>query len=117
MELLFSEGVRKGRISLNKYVELTSTNPAKIFGMFPKKGSLGIGSDADIVIFDPEEQHTLSAKTHHHRCDYSGYEGWKVTGKCKTVILRGQVAIDDGKALVGKGYGKFIKRGKSSLVV
>ncbi|KAB2880598.1 dihydropyrimidinase [bacterium] len=117
MELLYSEGVNKGKISLNKYVEVTSTNAAKVFGMFPKKGSIGIGSDADIVIFDPNEKHTLSAKTHHHHCDYSAYEGWQVTGKCKTVIMRGKVAIDNGKALIEKGYGKFIKRGKSSLVV
>lgn len=117
MELLYSEGVRKGKISLNKYVEVTSTNAAKVFGMFPKKGSICIGSDADLVLFDPNEKHTISAKTHHHRCDYSGYEGWEVTGKCKTVILRGKVAIDNGKTMVEKGYGKFIKRGKSSLVV
>ncbi len=117
MELLFSEGVKKGKISLNKYVEVTSTNAAKIFGMFPKKGSIGIGSDADLVIFDPNEKHTLSAKTHHHRCDYSAYEGWEVTGKCKTVLLRGKVAIDNGKAMVEKGYGKFVKRGKTSMVV
>ncbi|MBL7958778.1 amidohydrolase family protein, partial [bacterium] len=117
MELLYSEGVHKGKISLNKYVEVTSTNAAKVFGMFPQKGSIGVGSDADILIFDPNEKHTLSAKTHHHRCDYSAYEGWEVTGKCKTVIMRGKVAIDNGKALIEKGYGKFIKRGKSSLVV
>ncbi|MBL7996780.1 dihydropyrimidinase [bacterium] len=117
MELLYSEGVHKGKISLNKYVEVTSTNAAKVFGMFPKKGSIGIGSDADIVIFDPNEKHTLSAKTHHHRCDYSAYEGWQVTGKCKTVILRGKVAIDNGKAMIEKGYGKFIKRGRSSSAV
>ncbi len=117
MELLYSEGVKTGKISLNKYVEVTSTNAAKIFGMFPKKGSIGIGSDADLVIFDPNEKHTISAKTHHHACDYSAYEGWEVTGKCKTVILRGQVAIDNGKALVEKGYGKFVKRGKTSLVI
>ncbi len=117
MELLFSEGVKKGRISLNKYVEVTSTNAAKIFGMYPRKGSLGIGSDADIVILDPNEKHTLSAATHHHHCDYSAYEGWEVTGKCKTVILRGKVAIEQGKALVDKGYGQFIKRGQSSLVI
>ena len=117
MELLYSEGVRKGRISLNKYVEATSTNAAKVFGMFPKKGTIGIGSDADIVIFDPNEKHILSSKTHHHRCDYSAYEAWEVTGKCKTVILRGKVAIDNGKAMVEKGYGKFVKRGISSLVV
>lgn len=117
MELLFSEGVKKGRISLNKYVEVTSTNAAKIFGMYPRKGSLGIGSDADIVILDPNEKHTLSAATHHHHCDYSAYEGWEVTGKCKTVILRGKVAIEQGKALVDKGYGQFIKRGQSSLFI
>jgi dihydropyrimidinase len=110
MELLFSEGVNKGRISLQKFVELTSTNAAKIFGMFPEKGTLAIGADADIVIFDPEEKHVLSSKTHHMNTDYSAYEGWEVKGKCKTVLLRGQVAIHDGNAMVGKGYGKFIPR-------
>ncbi len=117
MELLFSEGVRTGKISLNKYVEVTSTNAAKIFGMFPRKGTLSIGADADIVIFDPNEQHTISAKTHHQNTDYSAYEGWQVTGKCKTVILRGRVAVDNGKTVVEKGYGQFVRRGKTSLVV
>ncbi len=112
MELLYSEGVSKGRITLNKYVEVACTNPAKIFGMFPRKGTIAVGSDADIVIFDPDEQHTLSAKTHHMNVDYSGYEGWEVTGKVKTVLLRGQVAIDDNKCLLKKGYGQFIKRNK-----
>lgn len=112
MELLYSEGVHAGKISLNKYVEVTCTNPAKIFGMFPRKGTLAPGSDADIVIFDPNEKHTLSAVTHHMNVDYSAYEGWPVTGKVKTVVLRGQVAIDNGKCLVEKGYGKFIKRNK-----
>lgn len=112
MELLYSEGVHKGRISLNKYVEVACTNPAKIFGMFPRKGTLAPGSDADIVIFDPNETHTLSVNSHHMNVDYSAYEGWPVTGKVKTVILRGQVAIDNGKCLVEKGYGKFIRRNK-----
>jgi dihydropyrimidinase len=112
MELLFSEGVVKNKITLNKYVEVACTNPAKIFGMFPRKGTIAIGSDADIVIFDPHEKHTLSANTHHMNVDYSGYEGWELTGKVKTVLLRGQVAIDDGKCLLQKGYGKFIKRNK-----
>jgi dihydropyrimidinase len=112
MELLYSEGVHKGKISLNKYVEVACTNPAKIFGMFPRKGTIAPGSDADIVIFDPNEQHTLSAATHHMNVDYSAYEGWPITGKVKKVILRGQLAIDDGKCLVDKGYGKFIKRNK-----
>ena len=114
MELLYSEGVHKGKITLNKYVEVACTNPAKIFGMFPRKGTIAIGSDADIVIFDPNETHTLSAKIHHMNVDYSGYEGWEITGKVKTVLLRGQVAIDDDKCLVDKGYGQFIKRNKVS---
>lgn len=112
MELLFSEGVNKGRITLNKYVEVACTNPAKIFGMFPRKGTIAVGSDADIVIFDPKEQHTVSAKTHHMNVDYSGYEGWQVTGKVKTVLLRGSVAIDNGECVIEKGYGQFIKRNK-----
>lgn len=114
MELLFSEGVHKGKITLNKYVEVACTNPAKIFGMFPRKGTIGIGADADLVVFDPEEKHKLSAQSHHMNVDYSAYEGWEVTGKVKTVLLRGQVAIDDNKCLIEKGYGQFIKRKKVS---
>jgi dihydropyrimidinase len=114
MELLFSEGVNKGTISLNKYVEVTSTNPAKIFGMFPKKGTIAPGTDADIVIFDPNEKHTISASSHHMNTDYSGYEGWELTGKVKTVLLRGKMVIDEDKCLVEKGYGQFVKRSKVS---
>jgi dihydropyrimidinase len=110
MELLYSEGVRTGKISLNKYVEVTSTNAAKIFGMFPRKGTIAPGSDADIVIFDPLKEHTLGVATHHMNVDYSAYEGWKVVGKTDTVILRGQVAIEGGEVKVEKGYGQFIKR-------
>lgn len=110
MELLFSEGVNKGRITLNKYVEVSSTNAAKIFGMFPRKGCIAVGSDADILIFDPNEEHVLSAKSHHMNVDYSSYEGWKVKGKTKMVILRGTVAIEDGALKVAPGYGQFIKR-------
>lgn len=117
MELLFSEGVNKGKISLNKYVEVTSTNAAKIFGMFPKKGTIGVGADADLVILSPNEKHTVSASSHHMNTDYSGYEGWELTGKVKTVFLRGKVAIDDNKCLVEKGYGQFVKRNKVSGIV
>ena len=95
-------------------VEVLSTNPAKIFGMFPRKGTIAVGSDADIVIFDPKKKHVLSAKTHNMNVDYSAYEGWKVTGKVETVLLRGQVAIDNNACLVEKGYGQFIKRSKVS---
>jgi dihydropyrimidinase len=112
MELLFSEGVAKNKITLNKYVEVACTNPAKIFGMFPRKGTIAVGSDADIVIFDPNEKHTLSAKTHHMNVDYSGYEGWEVTGKVKTVLLRGAIAIENNECKIEKGFGKFIKRNK-----
>ena len=114
MELLYSEGVNKGRITLSKFVEVACTNPAKIFGMFPRKGTVGIGSDADLVIFDPAEKHSLSASTHHMQVDYSAYEGWELTGKVKTVILRGQIAISNNECMVAKGYGQFIKRNKLS---
>jgi dihydropyrimidinase len=116
MELLFSEGVQKGKISLNKFVEVACTNPAKIFGMFPRKGTIAPGSDADIVLIDPNEKHTLSASTHHMNVDYSAYEGWELTGKVKTVLLRGKIAIDQGQCHVGKGYGQFIRRAANHLV-
>ena len=112
MELLFSEGVNKGRITLNKFVEVASTNAAKIFGMFPKKGTIAVDSDADIAIWDANEEHTLSASTHHMNVDYSGYEGWKVKGKVKKVFLRGKLAIDNNECKIEKGYGQFIKRNK-----
>jgi len=114
MELLYSEGVATGKITVNKYVEVACTNAAKIFGMFPRKGTIAVGSDADIVLFDPTEKHILSAKTHHMNVDYSGYEGREVTGKVKTVLLRGKVAIDENKCLVEKGNGQYIKRKKVS---
>jgi len=117
MELLYSEGVGKGKISLNKYVELTSTNSAKIFGMYPQKGCIAPGSDADILIFDPEKEHSLSVASHHMNVDYSAYEGWKVKGKTETVILRGEIAIDKGDVKIEKGYGQFVKRNKVSKIV
>ncbi|MBS1960681.1 MAG: dihydropyrimidinase [Bdellovibrionales bacterium] len=112
MELLFSEGVVKRGMSLQKFVDVTSTAPARIFGMAPKKGTIAVGSDADIVIFDPTKKHKISHKTRHMRVDYNMFEGWEVTGKCRQTILRGTLAIDDGKALVGKGFGKYISRAK-----
>jgi dihydropyrimidinase len=114
MELLYSEGVHKGRISLNKYVEVACTNPAKIFGMFPRKGTIAPGSDADILLFDPAARHTLSAATHHMNVDYSAYEGWELTGKVRTVLLRGKIAIDKNECFVKKGYGQFIRRARVS---
>ena len=115
MELLFSEGVDKGKITPQKFVEVTSTNAAKIFGMFPRKGTISIGADADLVILDPQKKHTISAGTHHMNVDYSAYEGWELTGKIDTVLLRGKVAVDAGEAMVSKGYGQFVKRGKTNI--
>jgi len=112
MELLYSEGVDKGKISLNKYVDITSTNAAKLFGMFPQKGTIAVGSDADIVLFDPNKKHTISVDTHHMDVDYSAYEGRELSGKVKTVLLRGQIAIEDSNCKIEKGYGKYIKRSK-----
>lgn len=117
MELLWSEGVEKGKISANKYVEVTSTNAAKIFGMYPQKGTLALGSDADIVILDPNKEHALSVDTHHMNVDYSAYEGWKVKGKTEHVFLRGQHAIEHGHVHIDKGYGQYVKRDKISKVI
>ncbi len=117
VELMYSEGVRKGKISLNKFVEVCSTNAAKIFGMYPRKGTIAIGSDADIVIFDPDKEHVISVNTHHMNCDYSGYEGWKLTGKTETVILRGKIAIENEKCHLKAGDGQFIRRGTTSLTI
>jgi dihydropyrimidinase len=117
MELLYSEGVNKGRITLNKFVEVACTNPAKIFGMFPRKGTIGIDSDADIIIFDPNKKHTITASSHHMNVDYSAYEGWELTGKIKTVVLRGKVAIDKNECKIEKGFGQFIKRNKVNGVI
>src|SRR5437763_427824 len=113
MSLVYNGGVAEGRISLNRFVEITSTNPARIFGLFPRKGTIAIGSDADIVIFDPEEEMTISAKTHHMNVDYSCYEGKKVRGVTKTVLSRGRVVIEEGKYVGKKGDGQFLKRGEA----
>ena len=111
MSLIYNGGVVAGRISINRFVEIVSTNAAKIFGLFPRKGTIAVGSDADIVIFDPNEEMTISAATHHMNVDYSAYEGFKVRGVTKTVLSRGEVIIDEGEYVGRKGYGEFLKRG------
>jgi dihydropyrimidinase len=111
MSLIYNGGVAAGRISVNRFVEITSTSAARIFGMFPRKGTIAVGSDADIVIFDADEEMTISAKTHHMNVDYSCYEGVKVKGVTKTVLSRGEVVIDEGKYVGKPGQGQFLKRG------
>ena len=110
MSLVYDGGVRTGRISLNRFVELTSTSPAKIFGLFPRKGTIAPWSDADIVIFDPEKKQRLSAKTLHMKVDYNPYEGREVTGVTDTMISRGNVVIDAGTFTGRAGAGSFLRR-------
>ena len=107
---LIYTGVVENRISLNRFVELTSTAAAKMFGLFPKKGTIAVGSDADIVIFDPEKDQTISVKTHHMNVDYSAYEGKTIKGTVDTVLSRGKVVIDNGEFKGKSGDGRFLKR-------
>ena len=114
MALVHNGGVNGGRITLNKFVELTSTSAAKTFGLFPKKGTIAVGSDADLVIFNPGREETISIKnpcTHHMRVDYNAYEGFRVKGFPETVISRGKVIVDNCDYVGRKGDGQFIKRG------
>jgi len=110
MSLLFDGGVRTGKIPVNRWVELTSTSPAKIFGLFPRKGTIAPGSDADIVVFDPNKKQTLSAKTLHMKVDYNPYEGREVTGTSETVLSRGKVIVENGRFTGKAGAGSFLKR-------
>src|ERR1700692_4707300 len=114
MSLVYDGGVRAGRISLNRFVELTSTSPAKIFGLFPRKGTIAPGSDADIVVFDPDRTITLSAVTLHMNVDYNPYEGRQVTGATDTVLSRVQLVIDNGNFVGRPGSGSFLKRASRS---
>lgn len=114
MSLVYNGGVHAGRISLNKFVELTSTAAAKTFGLFPKKGTIAVGSDADIVVFDPNRKETISVNntcTHHMNVDYNSYEGFEVTGFTETVLSRGKIIIDNCAYVGKKGDGRFLKRG------
>lgn len=113
--LLWDGGVRAGRISMNRFVEITSTAPAKIFGLYPRKGSVTVGADADLLVWDPDKEHTLSVETLHMRVDYSPFEGRVVRGAPTHVLSRGNVIVEDGKFHGKAGSGKFIKRGQFSL--
>ena len=111
LSLVHNGGVVTGKITPNRFVELVSTSAAKIFGLFPRKGTIAVGSDADIVIFDPDEEATLGVSSHHMNVDYSAYEGMKVRGVTKTVLSRGNVVIEDGRFTGSPGAGQFLKRG------
>jgi len=109
--LIYNGGVVENRVSLNRFVELTSTAAAKMFGLFPKKGTIAVGSDADIVIFDPEKEQTISAQTHHMNVDYSAYEGKTIKGVVEIVLSRGRVVIENNEYKGKAGDGQFLKRG------
>jgi dihydropyrimidinase len=114
MSLIYHYGVNMRRITLNRFVELTATAPAKIFGLFPKKGTIAVGSDADIVIFDPNHEETISyhnPTTHHMNIDYNAFEGFKVKGFVESVLSRGKIIIDKRQYVGRPGDGTFIKRG------
>lgn len=110
LSLVFTGGVHGRRFSVNRFVELVSTAPAKLFGLYPRKGTIAVGSDADLVVFDPNREQVISAKTHHMRVDYSMFEGIKVKGVPRRVFSRGRLVIDDNKFVGRAGEGEFIKR-------
>jgi dihydropyrimidinase len=113
LTLVHDGGVRPGRITMNRFVEVCSTTPARMFGLFPRKGTIAVGSDADIVVFDPKKKQTLGVKTLHMRVDYNPYEGTVVEGAPAFVVSQGNVIIEGDKFVGRKGAGRFIKRGPS----
>ncbi|MBI3670122.1 MAG: dihydropyrimidinase [Acidobacteria bacterium] len=110
LSLIYTGGVHGKRFSANRFVQLVSTAPAKLFGLYPRKGTIAVGSDADLVIFDPNEEQVISAKTHHMRVDYSMFEGIRVKGVPKTVLSRGRVVIEGGRFVGRPGAGQFVRR-------
>ncbi|MGZ4371786.1 MAG: dihydropyrimidinase [Gaiellaceae bacterium] len=112
LQMIHEFGVRSGRISLNRMVELLATNPARLFGLYPRKGTVAVGSDADLVVFDPDKQATISASTHHSKADYNLYEGVTVTGSPEVVLLRGQVLVENDELVAAPGVGQFVKRAR-----
>ena len=110
MPILFSEGVSKGRISLNQFASLTSTNPARLMGMYPRKGVLAQGSDADLVFFDPQMEVSVTHQILHDACDYTPYEGMQLKGWPVRTIIRGRDVVKDERLLVKEGFGQFIRR-------
>jgi dihydropyrimidinase len=116
LAVLWTTGVRSGKITANQFVAYNSTNPAKIFGLYPRKGALLAGSDADVVIWDPEKKVTYGVAHAHQRTDYNLYEGWELTGMPEKVFLRGKMIVDGEQWLGNAGEGQFLKRGDGEIL-
>jgi dihydropyrimidinase len=112
LHMIHHFGVGEGRITLNRMVELLATNPAKLFGLYPRKGTIAVGSDADLVIFDPEKRHVITADGQHSKSDYNLYEGTEVTGTPELVLRRGEVLVENGELVARPGSGQFIRRAR-----
>ncbi len=112
LHMIHHFGVRQGRITLNRMVELLCTNPAKLFGLYPRKGTVAVGCDADLVVFDPEKRHLITAANQESKTDYNLYEGTEVVGDVETVLLRGRVIVDGGEVVGDPGYGQFVRRAR-----
>jgi dihydropyrimidinase len=110
LPMLYSEGVRTGRISVERFVALVATNPARLFGLYPRKGTIAVGSDADLVVWDPEERRTVAGSQLHSRADYSVYEGREVHGWPIVTVSRGEVLLEDGRITARPGRGRWIPR-------
>jgi dihydropyrimidinase len=116
MPVLFSEGVRKGRISLQRFVEITATNAAKLFGLFPRKGTIAVGSDADLAIWDPERRQIIRGADGESRAGYSAYEGWEVVGWPLHTISRGEVIVRDGRIVADRARGLWLRQGQAGRI-
>jgi dihydropyrimidinase len=112
LQMIHEFGVRAGRISLNRMVELLATSPAKLFGLYPRKGTIAVGSDADIVVFDPEKRVTITAAAQHSKSDYNLYEGTEVTGSPEVVLLRGNVLVENDELVAQPGIGRYVARAR-----
>jgi dihydropyrimidinase len=117
MELIYHGAVALGHLSLNRFVEVTATTPSKMFGLYPQKGTIAVGSDADIVVFDPGTPHLISAETHHMSVDYSCWEGFELAGSVETVLSRGRVLIADGEYHGSRGDGRYLRRGLNQCLI
>jgi dihydropyrimidinase len=112
MPMLFSEGVAAGRISLDRFVELTSASAARLFGLYPRKGAIAVGCDADLALWDPQERRVIDGARMHSRAGYSVYDGWTVQGWPRFVMRRGQLVLSDGSCLAQPGSGQWVRRGR-----